>query len=50
MYEFAMNYTTDALRHAYWEKKDDVSSIDPSVLADPDMGYTDEEIAEMLGK
>ncbi|GHU65082.1 hypothetical protein FACS189447_03380 [Spirochaetia bacterium] len=47
LYEFAMNYTTDYLRSGYWKKKDSLEAVDDSVLADPDMGYTAEDIAEI---
>jgi hypothetical protein len=50
MYEFAMSYSTEGLRKSFWEYKDSVSNIDKSALLDPDMGYTEEEIEEMMAK
>jgi len=45
-----MNYTTESLRTNYWNRKDSVQAIDDSALTDPDMGWTEEEIAELKGK
>ncbi len=50
IYEIAMNYPVEGMRHSYWKRKNGVENLDEESLADDDMGYTPEEIARIKGR
>ena len=47
IYETAMNFSIESMRHGYYESKKSVTNLDDADILD--MGYTPEEIAAIKG-